>query len=57
MNFGYFCNTTNWNKKPYTQLLEEAREIAITAIKIIGTQFGSLNIILIMKEWSLAQTL
>ena len=29
MNFGYFCNTTNWNKKPYTQLLEEAREIAI----------------------------
>ena len=29
MNFGYFCNTTNWNKKPYAQLLEEAREIAI----------------------------
>ena len=29
MNFGYFCNTTNWNKKPYTKLLEEAREIAI----------------------------
>ena len=27
MNFGYFCNTTNWDKKPYTQLLEEAREI------------------------------
>ena len=27
MNFGYFCNTTNWNKKPYTQLLDEAREI------------------------------
>ncbi len=27
MNFGYFCNTTNWNKKPYTQIIEEAREI------------------------------
>ena len=28
MKFGYFCNTTNWNKKPYSQLLDEAREIA-----------------------------
>ena len=28
MNFGYFCNTTNWNKKLYTQILKEAREIA-----------------------------
>ena len=27
MNFGYFCNTTNWNKKPYSQIIEEAREI------------------------------
>jgi len=27
MNFGYFCNTTNWDNKPYTQLLDEAREI------------------------------
>jgi alkanesulfonate monooxygenase SsuD/methylene tetrahydromethanopterin reductase-like flavin-dependent oxidoreductase (luciferase family) len=27
MKFGYFCNTTNWNKKPYSQLLDEAREI------------------------------
>jgi len=27
MKFGYFCNTTNWNKKPYTQILDEAREI------------------------------
>ena len=27
MKFGYFCNTTNWNKKPYTQLLDEARDI------------------------------
>ena len=27
MNFGYFCNTTNWNKKPYTKIIEEAREI------------------------------
>ena len=28
MKFGYFCNTTNWSKKPYSQLLDEAREIA-----------------------------
>ena len=27
MKFGYFCNTTNWNKKPYSKILEEAREI------------------------------
>ncbi len=27
MKFGYFCNTTNWNKKPYSEILEEAREI------------------------------
>jgi len=27
VKFGYFCNTTNWNKKPYLQVLEEAREI------------------------------
>ena len=27
MNFGYFCNTTNWEKKPYIQILNEAREI------------------------------
>jgi len=27
MKFGYFCNTTNWKKKPYSQILAEAREI------------------------------
>ena len=27
MKFGYFCNTTNWNKKPYTQLLDDVRDI------------------------------
>ena len=27
MKFGYFCNTTNWNKKTYSQILEETREI------------------------------
>lgn len=27
MKFGYFCNTTNWTKKPYEQLLKEAQEI------------------------------
>jgi len=54
MNFGYFCNTTNWDKKPYTQLLDEAREITEYCDKIIGILFGILNIILTMKEWSLA---
>ncbi|WP_339673553.1 LLM class flavin-dependent oxidoreductase [Dasania marina] len=28
MKFGYFCNLTNWNNKPYGQLLTETREIA-----------------------------
>ena len=27
MNFGYFCNTTNWTHKPYYQLLDETKEI------------------------------
>tara|TARA_B100000700_G_scaffold241651_1_gene269042 strand:+ start:714 stop:1880 length:1167 start_codon:yes stop_codon:yes gene_type:complete len=27
MKFGYFCNSTNWSKKPYLQILNEAREI------------------------------
>src|SRR6056300_902295 len=27
MKFGYFCNTTNWNHKPYSQLLDETKEI------------------------------
>ena len=29
MKIGYFCNTTNWTKKPYTQILDEARDIAV----------------------------
>ena len=29
MKVGYFCNTTNWTKKPYTKILDEARDIAI----------------------------
>ncbi len=28
MHFGYFANLTNWTHKPYTQLLDEVREIA-----------------------------
>ena len=27
MKFGYFCNTTNWDHKPYQQLLDETKEI------------------------------
>ena len=29
MKIGYFCNITNWNKKPYTEILNNARDIAI----------------------------
>lgn len=29
MKFGYFCNLTNWNNKPYNQLMDETRDIAI----------------------------
>ena len=29
MKFGYFCNTTNWNKKPYIKILDEARDISV----------------------------
>ena len=29
MKIGYFCNITNWEKKPYTEILDNAREIAI----------------------------
>ena len=29
MKIGYFCNTTNWKKKPYTEILDNARDIAV----------------------------
>ena len=28
MKFGYFANLTNWDHRPYTQVLDETREIA-----------------------------
>jgi len=28
MKIGYFCNTTNWKKKPYIKILDNARDIA-----------------------------
>ena len=28
MKIGYFCNITNWKKKPYTEILDNARDIA-----------------------------
>ena len=55
MKIGYFCNTTNWKKKSYTEILDNARDIATYCDKNIGILFGSPNIILIMKEWNLAQ--
>jgi len=29
MKFGYFCNITNWKKRPYTEILDNARDIAV----------------------------
>ena len=29
MKIGYFCNITNWEKKTYTEILDNARDIAI----------------------------
>jgi len=29
MKIGYFCNITNWEKIPYTEILDNARDIAI----------------------------
>ena len=28
MKIGYFCNITNWKKKPYTEILDNVRDIA-----------------------------
>jgi len=28
MKIGYFCNSTNWNNKPFNQILEQIRDIA-----------------------------
>ena len=28
MKIGYFCNITNWKKKPYSEILDNARDIA-----------------------------
>jgi alkanesulfonate monooxygenase SsuD/methylene tetrahydromethanopterin reductase-like flavin-dependent oxidoreductase (luciferase family) len=29
MKFGYFCNITNWNHRPYTQVLDEVRDMFV----------------------------
>ena len=29
MKIGYFCNITNWKKRPYTEILNNARDIAV----------------------------
>ncbi len=29
MKIGYFCNITNWEKKKYTEILDNARDIAV----------------------------
>jgi len=52
MKFGYFCNTTNWTHKPYHKLLDETKQITEYCDQNIGIQFGLLNIILTMREWS-----
>ena len=56
MKFGYFCNTTNWNHKPYNQLLDETKEITTYCDQTTGTPSGIRNIILIMMGWNRVQT-
>ena len=34
MKFGYFCNTTNWDHKPYHQLLDEKAELGMSHIEL-----------------------
>ena len=29
MKIGYFCNITNWKNKPYSEILDNARDIAV----------------------------
>ncbi len=29
MKFGYFCNMTNWSHRPYMQLIDELRDLAV----------------------------
>jgi len=35
MKFGYFCNTTNWDHKPYDKLLDETRDIATYCDQVV----------------------
>ena len=56
MKFGYFCNTTNWDHKPYDQLLNETKEITTYCDENNWNSIWSRSIILIMREWSLALT-
>ena len=32
MKIGYFCNSTNWNNKPFTKILEQIRDIALISL-------------------------
>ena len=58
MKFGYFCNTTNWDHKPYNQLLNETKEITTYCDENkLGPRFGIQSITLITKEWNHVQTL
>ena len=51
MNFGYFCNTTNWDKKPYTQLLDEAREIMISLASSNSWVQGFLSQFVVLQKY------
>ena len=54
MKFGYFCNTTNWNHKPYDKLLDEARDIATYCDQNNWNSIWYTEHHLIMKEWNVA---
>ncbi len=51
MKFAYFCNVTNWTHKPYSQLLDEVRDIAVHCDAADGTRSGSPSTTSTTKAW------
>jgi hypothetical protein len=36
MKFGYFYNLTNWDHRPYQELIDETRNVAIKQVGILS---------------------
>ena len=54
MKFGYFCNMTNWDHRPYNQLVEQVREIAVHCDQNSGILSGLPSIISTTRAWTAA---